>query len=61
MSKIEREIQKKIRIRAKEERAEGSRVKIGFQKLTVNEKEWKWDIERQRFEKDPGPGKLQKN
>jgi hypothetical protein len=61
MSKIEREIQKKIRIRAKEERAEGSRVKIGFQKLMVNEEEWKWDIERQRFEKDPGPGKLQKN
>jgi hypothetical protein len=36
-------------------------VKIGFQKLMVNEEEWKWDIERQRFEKDPGPGKLQKN
>jgi hypothetical protein len=36
-------------------------VKIGFQKLMVNEEEWKWDIERQRFEKDPGARKLQKN
>lgn len=41
MTKEERQIQAKIRIRAKEEIAKGNTVKIGYQKLQINEK-WEY-------------------
>jgi translation elongation factor EF-1beta len=52
-SKIEKEIQTKIRNKAREERAEERRVKMGFQKLIVNQ-EWKWDREKNVLKKIAG-------
>lgn len=43
LPKKEREIQRQILKRAKEERENGKRVKVGHRKMTVNGKEWKWD------------------
>jgi hypothetical protein len=51
--KIEKEIQTKIRNKAREERAEERRVKMGFQKLIVNQ-EWKWDREKNVLKKIAG-------
>lgn len=39
----EREIQREIHEMAKEERNKGKRVKVGYKKLIVNGREWKWD------------------
>lgn len=49
MSKKEREIQKKIRKEAKDERLRGNSVKIGFQKLVVNGETRVWDKTENRF------------
>ena len=43
LTKKEIKIQSKIREIAKEERNKGNRIKIGYKKLTINGKEWKWD------------------
>lgn len=42
MIRTEREIQWELRQIAKEEREKGKTVKVGYQKLIVNNKEWKW-------------------
>lgn len=42
MTRTEREIQWELRQIAKEEREKGKTVKVGYQKLIVNNKEWKW-------------------
>lgn len=42
-SKEEREIQKTIRMVAKEEEKKGKTVKIGYRKLIIGNTEWKWD------------------
>lgn len=53
LSKMEREIQRKIRNVAKTERARGKRVKIGFQKVVIDDVIWKWEKEKQQLEKNP--------
>ncbi|KAK9679278.1 hypothetical protein QE152_g40149 [Popillia japonica] len=42
MTKEEREIQGRIRRKAKEERTKGKKVKIRFQKLIVEGEQWSW-------------------
>lgn len=61
MSKNEREIQGKIRQKAKEEATNGKNVKIGFQKLIINEEEWVWNRETEIFEKKGRQKILPKN
>lgn len=51
MSKEEREIQGKIRKKAKEEKESGKNVKIGFQKIIINGEEWRWNKNEEHFEK----------
>uniref|UniRef100_A0A6P7FL47 Uncharacterized protein LOC114331530 n=1 Tax=Diabrotica virgifera virgifera TaxID=50390 RepID=A0A6P7FL47_DIAVI len=43
MSKKERDIQGQIRIKAKEERSKGKKVKVRFQKMIIDNEEWIWD------------------
>lgn len=47
MSKEERLIQGKIRKKAQEEKNKGKTVRIGFQKLVIDNEEWRWDNERE--------------
>uniref|UniRef100_A0A6P7FC70 Uncharacterized protein PF11_0207-like isoform X1 n=1 Tax=Diabrotica virgifera virgifera TaxID=50390 RepID=A0A6P7FC70_DIAVI len=47
----EREIQKTIRMIAREERDKGNEVKIGTNKLWVNNEEWKWNNKEDKIEK----------
>lgn len=42
-TKKESEIQRVIRNKAKEEVANGNKVKIGYQKITINGITWRWD------------------
>lgn len=51
MSKTEREIQGKIRKKAKEELANGNNVRTGFQKIIINDEEWVWNKNTELFEK----------
>lgn len=51
MSKKDREIQKKIRMRAKEERDKGKTVKIGFRKIFIETEEWRWNAQDEKLEK----------
>ncbi|KAJ3665757.1 hypothetical protein Zmor_001235 [Zophobas morio] len=50
LTKKEREIQTQIRLQAKREREAGKVVKIGFNKLTIDGKTWKWDKTQRRLE-----------
>uniref|UniRef100_A0A6P7FI00 Uncharacterized protein LOC114328141 n=1 Tax=Diabrotica virgifera virgifera TaxID=50390 RepID=A0A6P7FI00_DIAVI len=43
LTRKEREIQAKIRKMAKVEKDKGNNTKIGYMKLEINGKEWKWD------------------
>ncbi|KAJ8912534.1 hypothetical protein NQ315_014478, partial [Exocentrus adspersus] len=43
LTKEERKIQKTIREKAKQEKEKGNDVKVGYQKLVVNGKVWKWN------------------
>lgn len=61
MSKLEREIQAKVRNKAKEERSNGNRVKIGFQKVIVNDQVWKWNKEKEEWIKEKVGDKTPKN
>lgn len=61
MSKEEREIQVKIRNKAKEEKAAGKTVKIGFQKLIVGENTWIWNKNKGCFDILGNTRKTQKN
>lgn len=51
MNRIEREIQGKIRKQAKDEKEKGNKVKIGFQKLLVDDEVWRWDKDKNEFKK----------
>lgn len=46
----ERDIQKKIRKRAEEERKKGRKVKIGYQKLVIDGKQWRWNKRSDKLE-----------
>lgn len=61
MSKTEREIQGRIRNKAKEEKTKGKNVKVGFQKITINGEEWKLNVDTNNFEKTYKQQGLQKN
>lgn len=50
MTKPEREIQKIVRIKAKEEREKGKKVKEGFQKLIIDGTTWKWNNEKKQLD-----------
>lgn len=43
LTKEERDIQKKIRQRAMEERSKGKQAKIGYSKLIIDGQTWKWN------------------
>ena len=49
MTKEEREAQKKIKQIAEEERKKGKNTKIGFQKVTIDGTEWKWNREQEEL------------
>lgn len=49
MTKEEREIQKKIKKIAEEERKKGKNTKIGFQKVMVDGTEWRWNREQEEL------------
>ncbi|KAJ8956684.1 hypothetical protein NQ318_014039 [Aromia moschata] len=50
LSKKEREIQTRLRKIAKEERDKGNSVKVGFQKLIIDQQVWKWNRENEKLE-----------
>lgn len=58
MNKQEREIQKEIRNRAKDERKTGKVVKLGFQKMIVNNEEWIWNKIKGQLERKIKPTEL---
>lgn len=47
---VERNIQRNIRQRAEDEKKNGKRVTIGYQKLVIDGKQWKWNEESGRLE-----------
>lgn len=49
LSKKDREIQKKIKMKAIEERDKGKRVKIGFRKMYIETEEWRWNTEEEKL------------
>lgn len=49
LTKREREIQKRIRDQAREERDKGRRTKIGYRKLFVDGKEFRWDDKQENL------------
>lgn len=50
----EREIQRKIRERASQEKARNAKVKIGYQYLIIDDQKWKWSPATQKLEKVNG-------
>ena len=44
------QVQRNIRKRAAEERQKGNQVRVGYQKMVVDGKEWKWNEEKSDFE-----------
>jgi hypothetical protein len=46
LTKQEREIQKKLRTIAKEEKREGKEVKVGYTQITIEGVQWRWNEER---------------
>lgn len=53
LTKNEREIQKKIVNAAKEEKRKGKKVKIGLQRLIIEDKKYKWNDEKDILEEIP--------
>lgn len=51
MTKEERKVQEKVRIRAREEKAKGRRVKLGFQKVKIDDEQWIWSKEEKELVK----------
>jgi hypothetical protein len=49
-TKQERQIQKKLRTIAKEEKRKGKEVKVGYRKITIGGVQWRWNEERGRLE-----------
>lgn len=52
LTEQERRIQKKIRERAEKERNGGKRVRIGYQKLIIENKKWVWNHQSQEIEQE---------
>lgn len=52
LTKKEVEIQKQIRKTAKEEKDKGNQTKVGYKKLIVNGKEWRWNEEHDKLTKN---------
>lgn len=52
LTEQERAIQKKIRERADKEKSEGKRVKVGYQRLTMDGKRWNWNDQLQELEEE---------
>lgn len=51
LTKKEREKQKHIRLRAQEERRKGNDVKVGFNKISINGIEWRWNHSNTQLER----------
>lgn len=51
LTKIEREIQRKIHLEAKERRKEGLQVIVGYKKMKIGKEEWKWNESKDILEK----------
>jgi hypothetical protein len=51
LTKEEREIQKKLRELAREERNRGKRVKIGYRKIQINGEWFRWDEREEKLKK----------
>lgn len=51
MTKVEREIQGKIRKVAQQERERGKRVKIGYQKIIIDGQQYRWNREEEKLER----------
>ncbi|KAI4466143.1 hypothetical protein MML48_3g00011099 [Holotrichia oblita] len=51
LTRKDRDKQRQLRIRAQEERGKGNIVKVGYNKLIINEKEWRWNKEKEVLEK----------
>ncbi|KAH0812087.1 hypothetical protein GEV33_010708 [Tenebrio molitor] len=51
LTKEEREIQKKLRELAREERNKGKRVKIGYRKIQINGEWFRWDEREEKLKK----------
>lgn len=49
LSRKDRDIQKHIRIKAKEARELGNVTKIGYRKLFIGSEEWRWDNEEEKL------------
>jgi hypothetical protein len=49
LTKQEREIQKKLRTIAKEEKREGKEVKMRYSKIVIERIQWRWNAERERL------------
>uniref|UniRef100_A0A6P7FRG2 DNA ligase 1-like n=1 Tax=Diabrotica virgifera virgifera TaxID=50390 RepID=A0A6P7FRG2_DIAVI len=61
MDKNERMIQGKIRTKAKEAKLEGKNVKVGFQKIKINEEVWTWNKHQKQLLKIENQNRNQKN
>lgn len=61
MTKEERKVQAIVRKIAKEERAKGRKVKISFQKLTMDGEIWYWNREKEKLEAARKKSKETKN
>lgn len=48
----ERDVQAKIRTRAKEEKANGNQVKVGYKKMVVNGTKWVWGKDKSELRKE---------
>ena len=51
MTEVERNVQRKLRTRAKEKRSRGRNVKVGYQKLTIDSEVWKWSKKTAEIQK----------
>jgi hypothetical protein len=49
LTKKERDIQKELRALAKEERQKGLRVKVGYKKIWIEGKGFRWDEEKEKL------------
>lgn len=48
----EREIQQKLRKMAREEKEKGMKAKVGYMKISINEKWYRWNEEREELEEE---------
>lgn len=50
LTKKEREIKRRLRERAREEREKGNKAKMGYMKLDIREQVYRWNEKRKRLE-----------